>query len=223
MITFPGPAGALVTLPVEPDRDGIARVLSLERFAREAVPGVRATIPAFNRLLVEGAPNHWDPEKVRARLDAGARRALEGEAEPPSTAVVTLPACYDPELAPDLAEVAEFAGVTPEEVVRLHCGATYLVLATGFAPGFAYLGDVDARIAAPRLASPRARVPVGAVGIADRRTGVYPAAGPGGWRLIGRVPSGLFADAAERIARFSPGGSVEFRRVGRKDYEAECE
>ena len=223
MITFPGPASALVTLPVEPDRDGIARVLSLERFARETVPGVRTTIPAFNRLLVEGAPNHWDPEKVRARLDVGARRALEGEAEPPSTAAVTLPVCYDRELAPDLEAVAEFAGLTPEEVVGLHAGATYLVLATGFAPGFAYLGDVDARIAAPRLASPRARVPVGAVGIADRRTGVYPAAGPGGWRLIGRVPSGLFADAAERIARFSPGGSVEFRRVGRKDYEAECE
>lgn len=223
MITFPGPASALVTLPVEPDRDGIARVLSLERFARETVPGVRTTIPAFNRLLVEGAPNHWDPEKVRARLDVGARRALEGEAEPPSTAGVTLPVCYDRELAPDLAEVAESAGLTPEEVVGLHAGATYLVLATGFAPGFAYLGDVDARIAVPRLASPRARVPVGAVGIADRRTGVYPAAGPGGWRLIGRVPSGLFADAAERIARFSPGGSVEFRRVGRKDYEAECE
>ena len=223
MITFPGPASALVTLPVEPDRDGIARVLSLERFARETVPGVRTTIPAFNRLLVEGAPNHWDPEKVRARLDVGARRALEGEAEPPSTAGVTLPVCYDRELAPDLAEVAESAGLTPEEVVGLHAGATYLVLATGFAPGFAYLGDVDARIAAPRLASPRARVPVGAVGIADRRTGVYPAAGPGGWRLIGRVPSGLFADAAERIARFSPGGSVEFLPVGRKDYEAECE
>ncbi|WP_419950577.1 5-oxoprolinase subunit B family protein [Candidatus Palauibacter sp.] len=222
MIAFPGPASALVTLPVAPDRDGIARVLNLERLALETLPGLRATIPAFNRLLVEGSPGLWDPEDVRAHLEAGARAALEGEPETPSAATVTLPVCYDRDLAPDLESVAEIAGLTVEEVAGLHCGTSYLVLATGFAPGFAYLGDLDARVEAPRLPTPRARVPQGSVGIADRRTGVYPSEGPGGWRLVGRVPSGLFADAAERIARFTPGGSVRFRPIERRDYEAEC-
>ncbi|WP_419162948.1 5-oxoprolinase subunit B family protein [Candidatus Palauibacter sp.] len=222
MIAFPGPASALVTLPVAPDRDGIARVLRLERFARETLPGLRATIPAFNRLLVEGTPSLWDPSEVGARLETGARAALEGEPEAPSAALVTLPVCYDGELAPDLEDVAAIAGLTPDDVARVHSGTTYMVLATGFAPGFAYLGDLDARIAAPRLASPRASVPRGSVGIADRRTGVYPADGPGGWCLVGRVPSPFFEDAAERIARFTAGGSAEFRRIGRKDYEAEC-
>ena len=222
MIAFPGPASALVTLPVAPDREGIARVLRLERLALETLPGLRATIPAFNRLLVEGSPGLWDPDDVRARLEAGARAALEGEPETPSTRTVTLPVCYDRDLAPDLEGVAEIAGLTAAEVAGLHCGTSYLVLATGFAPGFAYLGDLDAGIEAPRLPTPRTRVPQGSVGIADRRTGVYPAEGPGGWRLVGRVPSGLFADAAERIARFTPGGSVRFRPIERRDYEAEC-
>jgi len=225
MIAFPGPASALVTLPVAPDRDGIARVLSLERFAQESLPGLRATIPAFNRLLVEGSPSDWDPGEVESVLEAGAQAALRAaptSPTPAATATVSLPVCYDIDLAPDLAEVAETAGLAPPDVARLHSGATYLVLATGFAPGFAYLGDVDARIAAPRRLSPRSRVPQGAVGIADRRTGVYPAEGPGGWRLIGRVPTALFEDPAERIARFTPGGSVEFRPIGRSDYEAEC-
>ena len=225
MITFPGPASALVALPVAADRDGIARVLNLERFARDHVPGVRATIPAFNRLLVEGSPSRWDPAEVGSLLEAGARAALRAEPAAPTTAAtptVTLPVCYDPDLAPDLEGVAAKAGMAPTEVARLHSAPTYLVLATGFAPGFAYLGDVDARIATPRRPSPRTRVPPGAVGIADRRTGVYPTEGPGGWQLVGRVPPALFADAAERIARFTPGGSVEFRPVGRADYEAEC-
>lgn len=225
MIAFPGPASALVTLPVAPDRDGIARVLSLERSARESLAGVRATIPAFNRLLVEGTPGRWDPGEVRSKLEAGARAALRSPPRtppPPATATVTLPVCYDPDLAPDLEQVAALAGMSPGEAARLHSAPTYLVLATGFAPGFAYLGDVDARIATARLPSPRARVPRGAVGIADRRTGVYPAEEPGGWRLVGRVPAALFEDAAERIARFTPGGTVEFRPVGRRDYEAEC-
>ncbi len=222
MITFPGPASALVTLPVAPDRDGIARVLSLERFARENLPGLRATIPAFNRLLVEGTPRRWDPAEVTSRLEGAARDALQTATKTPKTATVSLPVCYDLDLAPDLEELATKAELTPGDVARLHSAPIYLVLATGFAPGFAYLGDVDARIATPRRPSPRARVPQGAVGIADRRTGVYPTEGPGGWQLVGRVPPALFEDAAERIARFTPGGPVEFRPIGRKDYEAEC-
>ncbi|MCZ0936540.1 MAG: allophanate hydrolase subunit 1 [Gemmatimonadetes bacterium] len=220
MITFPGPVSALVTLPVAPDRDGIARVLRLERLAHDALPDLRTTIPAFNRLLVEGSPRSWNPTDVESTLAAAAEACLAATPRIDAEDPMSLPVCYDPELAPDLEDVAANAGVGVAEVARLHSGATYAVLATGFAPGFAYMGDVDARIAMPRLTTPRPRVEAGAVGIADRRTGIYPAAGPGGWRLIGRVPSALFADAAERIARFRPGGSVEFRSIDRDEYEA---
>ena len=135
---------------------------------------------------------------------------------------VSLPVCYDPELAPDLEDVSASAGLSVAEVARLHSRTMYTVLATGFAPGFAYLGDLDARIAMPRLPTPRRRVEAGSVGIADRRTGIYPTAGPGGWRLIGRVPSALFADPPERISRFRPGGTVEFRMIDRDTCQAEC-
>ncbi len=222
MIAFPGPVSALVTLPVPADRNGIARVLGLERAVGEALPDVRATIPAFNRLLVEGSPDSWDPGEVEAVLTVAAKECARGE--PPASETgdpVSLPVCYDPELAPDLEDLAAGAGLAVDEVARLHSGAEYVVLATGFAPGFAYLGDLDASIAAPRLATPRERVEAGSVGIADRRTGVYPTAGPGGWRLVGRVPAAHFADAAERIARFRPGGTVRFRMIDRSAYDAE--
>lgn len=220
MITFPGPVSALVTLPVAADRDGISHVLNLERLARDALPDLRVTIPAFNRLLLEGAPHNWDPVEVESALEAAADRCLAETSPIDPGDPVSLPVCYDPELAPDLEDVAANAGVSVADVERLHGGTRYAVLATGFAPGFAYMGDVDARIAMPRLATPRSRVETGSVGIADRRTGIYPAAGPGGWRLIGRVPPALFADPAERIARFRPGGTVEFRPIGRDEYEA---
>ena len=44
----------------------------------------------------------------------------------------------------------------------------------GFAPGFTYLGEVDPKIATPRLNS-RLTVPKSAVAITDRQTAVYPA------------------------------------------------
>lgn len=86
---------------------------------------------------------------------------------------------------PDLERVAAFAKATVEEVVRLHEERVYTVRVVGFLPGFAYLGEVDPRIAAPRLETPRVRVPAGAVGIAGSRTGIYPFVSPGGWNLIG--------------------------------------
>ncbi|MDE2806430.1 MAG: allophanate hydrolase subunit 1 [Gemmatimonadota bacterium] len=220
MITFPGPVSALVTLPVPADREGIARVVGLERSARDVLPDVRATIPAFNRLLVEGSPSTWDPEEVEARLSAAAKECMLQVPEIETGDPVSLPVCYDPELAPDLEELSAGAGLSVAEVATVHGGTPYTVLATGFAPGFAYLGDLDASIAMPRLATPRRRVEAGSVGIADRRTGIYPAAGPGGWRIVGRVPEPFFADPTERISRFRPGGTVEFRMIDRDAYEA---
>lgn len=222
MITFPGPVSALVTLPVPADREGIARVVALERRAGDGLPDVRVTIPAFNRLLIEGSPSTWDPEEVEARLSAAAKACMLDVPEIETGDPVSLPVCYDPELAPDLEKVSAGAGLSVTAVARLHSGALYTVLATGFAPGFAYLGDLDTRIAMPRLATPRRRVEAGSVGIADRRTGIYPAAGPGGWRIVGRVPEPFFSDPTERISRFRPGGTVEFRAISRDAYEAHC-
>ena len=221
-VAFPGPASAMLTLQVPADGEGVARVLVAERIVQEGLPGLRATIPAFNRLLVEGDPSQWDPDLVQDRLEAAARAALTANLPPSLGNCTELPACYDPEIAPDLSEVARLAELPQEEVVRRHHQPLYTVLATGFAPGFAYMGDVDDAIATPRRSSPRGRVPKGAVGIADRRTGVYPTEGPGGWQLIARVPPTLFQSAEIRIGRFATGSLVRFRPITRREYEAEC-
>ncbi len=197
-------------------------MLRLEEFAHRAVPGLRDTIPAYNRLLLEGSPDGWDEAEVEAHLTAGIEACLAEELSPPNADTVMLPVCYDPELGPDLEEVAERAGCTPKDVARVHSDPTYYVLATGFAPGFPYLGDIDESLALPRRPAPRPLVAAGSVAIADRRTGVYPSDSPGGWNLLGRVPSSYFTDVEERIGRFQVGGAVRFVPVSRADYEAEC-
>lgn len=222
MIQHPGPWSALVTLPLPPTGEAVRRVLHLEQMVRNWEPALE-TLPAFNRLLVTGKPSDWDPVAVSLKLDQLMARAISG----PSPAIepvagITLPACYHAEVAPDLQEVAALAGVSTDEVIRLHREGSYTVLATGFAPGFAYLGDVASAIAVPRKKSPRQSVPTGSIGLADRRTGVYPSASPGGWQLIGRVPPSLFADANERLTRFSPGQSVSFRAISLRDFEREA-
>jgi inhibitor of KinA len=105
------------------------------------------------------------------------------------------------------------------EVVRLHAGATYRVFMLGFVPGFAYLGVVDQRIAVPRHATPRVRVPAGSVGLAGVQTGVYSAETPGGWQLIGRTPLKPFDPARSEPFLMKAGDAVQFFPIDRAEYD----
>ena len=131
---------------------------------------------------------------------------------------VELPVFYSRESGPDLELLAENAGLSVDQVIALHQQTEYRVYAIGFAPGFAYLGEVDPKIAAPRLATPRQRVPKGAVAIADRQTAVYPAPSPGGWNLIGLCPTPMFDPNSDPSMPVSVGDTVRFTAIDREKF-----
>jgi len=74
-------------------------------------------------------------------------------------------------------------------------------------------------LAVPRRSTPRLRVPEGAVGVADRQTGVYPLAAPGGWQLIGRTPITVFDARREDPFLFRAGDRVRFEPVDEHSFE----
>lgn len=124
-----------------------------------------------------------------------------------------LPVRYGGGYGPDLGFVARNAKMTEEEVIAIHTSREYLCYMLGFTPGFAYLGDLDGRIAAPRLDTPRLRVPAGSVGIAGNQTGFYGVESPGGWRIIGRLESVTFDVGREPPSTILPGDRVRFLSV----------
>ena len=162
---------------------------------------------------------HYDPEAFgNARDGPFAQMAaalehrlmhLEVAAAPPGR-LVEVPVRYGGEFGPDLDDVARHAGLTADEVVRLHAGAEYAVYMVGFSPGFPYLAGLPERLAMPRLDSPRQAVPIGSVGIGGRQTGIYPVESPGGWRIIGRTSLRLFTPEADPPTLFQLGDRVRF-------------
>ena len=94
------------------------------------------------------------------------------------------------------------------------------MLFDGFAPGFAYLGDLPDELRVPRLETPRTRTPAGSVGIAGPVSGIYPAALPGGWRILGRTPITLFDPRRDPPAYLVPGDAVRFEPIGAGDWDA---
>lgn len=129
---------------------------------------------------------------------------------------ITIPVYYSEETALDLPRFQD-RGLSLDALISLHTQAEYAVSAIGFAPGFAFLSDVDTQLHMPRLATPRTRVPAGSVGIADNKTAVYPSDSPGGWNIIGRSPLPLFSDTPPFIP-FEVGDKVAFNAISKQKF-----
>lgn len=174
-------------------------------------PHVVDVVPGMNNLTIVFDPLAADVSSLAAELAVAWEQAEVADAE---ARVIEVPVRYGGAFGPDLAAVAEHTGLPPEEVVARHAGGHYVVFFLGFQPGFAYLGGLDESLHTPRRKVPRIEVPAGTVGIGGAQTGIYPAASPGGWQLIGRTALALFDPAHEPFALLQPGDLVRFTIAG---------
>ena len=199
------------------DREINDRVLALaDRIETAAMPGVVELVPTFRSLMV-----HYDPDVLLfAELAERVRDLLTGlTAKAHAQRLWVLPACYGGDLGPDLDDVAAATGFKPDDIVRIHAAETYHVYVVGFLPGWPYMGDLPERLALPRRENPRVKVPMGAVCIAQRMTGVYPLESPGGWHLLGCTPVRMFDKRRRQPVLLTPGDSVRFVPVTRAEYD----
>ena len=195
--------------------NAVVQRLALAVHAR-ALPWIRDIVPALGGLALHFDPDHpaVHGDALQASANVVQECLKEGLAEQPSTQrVVDVPVCYAPEFAPDIEEVAKQVKLSVEEVAAVHAAAEYRVLMIGFAPGHAYMGGLEEKLAVPRRATPRALVAPGAVAIANDQTVVYPYAISGGWSVIGRTPLTVFDAKREEPSLFAAGDRVRFRPI----------
>jgi KipI family sensor histidine kinase inhibitor len=175
-------------------------------------------IPSYASILVVFNLLEIDHHNLRNKLKSILKQC--GSASQKPGRLVELPAFYSLESGIDLERIAQHAKLSVEQVITLHQAQEYRVYAIGFAPGFAYLGEVDERIAMARLTTPRLKVPKGAIAIADRQTAVYPAQSPGGWNIIGLCPIDMFNAQAEPTMPVEVGDRVKFVAITKSQYLA---
>jgi inhibitor of KinA len=192
------------------------RVLALAEAAKNAgLPGVIEVVATFRSLTV-----HYDPLTTTGRdLEQAITTFVR---EPGASSHVRklwdIPVCYDPQLAPDIEDVAKSVGLTTAQVATLHASTQYHVYMIGFVPGYPYMGDLPAKLQLPRRLEPRTRVPPGSLAIASSMTAVYPYESPGGWHLIGRSPVRFFDPQSAKGALLGPGDAVKFRPVTPEEF-----
>jgi KipI family sensor histidine kinase inhibitor len=193
-----GDAGLLVELP------GLDEVLGLHAaLEHDPPPGLVALVPAMRTLLVRIDLTETTLADLRSVITAREPRPPDDR----DAGTVEIPVVYDGE---DREEVGELTGLGSQGVVDAHTDQLWTVAFTGFAPGFGYLVGEDERLHVGRRREPRTEVPTGAVGLADRFSGVYPRGSPGGWQLIGRTELAMWDLERDPPALLTPGTQVRF-------------
>ena len=191
-----------------------------EHFETNPFPGFIESVPEYSSTTV-----FYDIAQVREnfRESASAFEAVRMIAEIATLHLdemgsqegrtVEIPTLINEQDSLDLDELSEWSGLKHEEVVEIFLDRTYNVFMIGFLPGFAYMGEVDDRIAKPRKPTPRLRVPPGSVAIGGKQTGVYPLESPGGWHIIGRTEMKMFDPENDSLCPLRPGDRVRFFRA----------
>jgi inhibitor of KinA len=218
------PAGDAALVIELPGRDDVidpsvnARAIAIaESISAVKLAGIRDVVPAYRSVSVFFDPLRTEAGKLSAIID----RASGSEGARPDdtlTKPIEVPVCYGGEWGPDLEAVASFAALSPAEVIEIHSTVLYRVFMLGFFPGFAYMGIVDPRIAAPRHQVPRVRVSSGSIGLAGQQTGIYPYDTPGGWQVIGKTPVKPLDLKRVVPFLFNPGDLVRFVPIDVDEY-----
>lgn len=189
-----------------------------KQFREEPFAGMTEVVPGYSSLTVyydvlslqlrhsEKTAFELVNEKVREKLTGFRFETQQSED------IVKVPVCYDMIYGPDLDVIAERNNISVEEIIQQHISTSYRIYMLGFLPGFAYMGEVNEKIACARKPQPVV-VEAGSVGIAGKQTGIYPLRSPGGWQIIGRTPLKLFDKSKDDPAFFRAGSRVQFYAI----------
>ena len=213
-----GDASLLVEFGKEINPEINRKIAATVQLMREQhIEGVVDVIPSFCALLINYDPRVIGYEEIKSRIKDLLRVEIKAGAE--RKKIFESPVCYGGEFGPDIATIAEHAGLTEQEVIDIHSSRDYLIYMLGFLPGFCYLGGLDERIFTPRLASPRIKIDAGSVGIGGSQTGIYPLDSPGGWQLMGKTPVKTYDPDREVPILVEAGDYIRFVPIDREEFD----
>lgn len=210
-VTLFGDDALSVSVTSKARRNALAKALQISGAWREVVPGAMG-------LSVQYDPATLTPREAQAQLQQALAAAIIPDTQ--SRKAQVIPVCYAPAYALDMAHICTLTSLSEAEIIARHTGARHHVDMIGFTPGFAYLEGGDRRLDVPRLATPRAHVPAGSIGLAGGLTGLYALPGPGGWPIIGRTPMPLFDTSRADPFTLEPGQMIQFEAISQAAFEA---
>ncbi|MCZ9882011.1 5-oxoprolinase subunit B family protein [Arthrobacter sp. B2a2-09] len=182
--------------------------------------GLHGAVPTYDSVLVEFDPVLVSARQVRAFVKLGLLEMARSAGTEAAPREFDVPVVYGGEYGPDLEKVAEYQGISTEEVIRLHTEKTYTVRCLGAPAGSPMMDGPAFPKPVPRLKDPRLSVPAGAVAVAGRQAVIAPASAPGGWCVIGQTPLTVLNIRREPLVPYKPGDILRFRHIEAGEFDS---
>ncbi|MEP3145586.1 5-oxoprolinase subunit B family protein [Qipengyuania citrea] len=141
------------------------------------------------------------------------------EALPSGRSLWHVPTVYGTDLAPQLEEAAEAAGLDPDAAIAELSQSRVRVLTIGFAPGQPYMGELPPHWDIPRQQGLTKSVPPGSLVVAIRQLIIFTNASPTGWRHIGQTAFRTFRPGSAMPFPLSPGDELIFPSITRQEFD----
>ena len=194
-------------------------VIKLFNFIQESVnskkiKGILNYTPSYNKLIINFELGQTRSKEIIEFIKGSDfSRTILSE----KNKVVEIPICYDEEFALDIKRLEEKTKLNFKKIVNEHLNTDFFVYMIGFVPGQPFLGDLNDNLYHDRLDTPRVKINKGSVGIVEKFCTIYTFESPGGWNIIGKTPLDLFNINKKSTSLLSPGDTVKFKSITKKD------
>ena len=194
-------------------------VIKLFNFIKESVnskkiKGILNYTPSYNKLIINFELGEINSQQI---IDFIKRSDYSKTSLSKKNKLIKVPICYDEEFALDIKRLEEKTRLNFKKIANEHLNTDFFVYMIGFVPGQPFLGDLNKSLFHDRLDTPRVKINKGSVGIVEKFCTIYTFESPGGWNIIGKTPLNLFNINKKNTSVLSPGDTVKFKSITKKD------
>ena len=180
------------------------------------IKGVNNLTPSYNKLIISYDLEVTNFKEIKDKIES----LSESEAPSMNNKNLEIPVCCDLTFSLDMERLEKKLNLKRTEILENFFNKEFFCYMTGFIAGMPFLGDLDEKMRAQRLETPRVKVPKGSVGMTEQFANIYTFESPGGWNIIGNTPLEVFDSSKEKEPNLiNPGDTVRFKQISLEEYK----
>ena len=180
------------------------------------IEGITNITPSYNKLIVSFDLTVTNYSKIKKLIE---NIEINDKSEKVKK-LIEVPICCENNLKLDDDRLEKILKIKFDKILENFFNKEYFCYMTGFIAGMPFLGDINEKLRAKRLETPRVKVPKGSVGLTEQFCNIYTYESPGGWNIIGNTPLEIFnKDNQDDPALINPGDKVKFKQITQEEYD----
>ena len=212
-----GDAALYCDFGTEVNKDINSKVIKFFETIREKnIEGINNLTPSYNKLIISFDLKITNFKKIKEIVE----NIEIKETQKLNSKIIEIPVCCDSSFSLDVERLEKKLNLDREQILEVFFNKEFFCYMTGFIAGMPFLGDLEEKMRAQRLETPRVKVPKGSIGLTEQFANIYTFESPGGWNIIGNTPLNVFDIAKEKEPNLiNPGDKVKFKRISMEEYK----